>query len=490
MCSSTVRVRFAPSPTGHLHIGSARTALFNWLFARHNNGKFILRIEDTDLERSKIEYLNSILLDLKWLGLDWDEGPDNGGDYGPYFQTQRLEIYKNYTDRLLKSECAYLCYCNSKELEEEREKARLQKTSIVYNGRCKNLTSEQLNAFSMEGRRPVVRFKVPHSQITIIRDLIKGEVSFDNNLIEDFIIIKSDGVPVYNFAAVVDDNLMKITHIIRGEEHLSNTPRQVMLYNALGFNLPVFAHIPIILDENKAKLSKRHGASNLEFFRENGILPSALFNFLSTLGWSTKENREILKKDELISEFKLENVNLSSAVFDIEKLAWMNSLYIREMSDDDYYKTALEFLKNNGFSLDLRTGKWWNDLLRLYKGRIKTFKQLTEDIAFYFTNEIHYDDIAIKKHLCEEVSFEYLNKFVENIPDITEFTNVELEKALRDLALGLEIKAAKIIHPLRVAVTGKMESPGIFDVIELLGRETTIKRIDALVKEKQKILAI
>ncbi len=318
-----VRVRFAPSPTGELHIGGARTALFNWLFAKHHRGKFILRIEDTDVARSSDKFYRVVLDNLRWLGLDWDEGPERGGRYSPYLQSQRLHIYEKYAHVLLEQGEAYLCYCTPQELEDHRRRLKKEGESLRYIGKCWDLSSEERKRLEDEGRKPALRFKVPPGT-TWVDDLLRSRVSFENRLIGDFIILKSDGTPAYNFACVIDDSLMKITHVIRGDEHLSNTPRQVLLYRALGFPLPHFAHIPLILGKDSSKLSKRHGATSVSHYREQGYLPWTMVNYLALLGWSTADSQQFFDRDELIQKFTLERVGKSAAILDPMKLEWMN----------------------------------------------------------------------------------------------------------------------------------------------------------------------
>ena len=315
----SVRVRFAPSPTGYLHIGGARTALFNWLFARHNDGKMVLRIEDTDQGRLKEDSVSQIISSLKWLGISWDEGPETGGDYGPYFQSERLDKYTKECERLMAEGKAYYCFCTSEELEADKEADRKARRPHRYSGRCRNLTDKQIEKYKAEGRKPVVRFKMPEGS-TVVKDIVRGDVTFDNNPMDDFVIMKSNGIPTYNFAVVVDDHSMGMTHVIRGEEHLPNTPKQVLLYDALGYETPKFAHVPMILAPDKSKLSKRHGATSVEEFRDKGFLPEAIVNYLILLGWSPEGNTEIITLEDAAEQFSLKRVNKSSAIYDVTKL--------------------------------------------------------------------------------------------------------------------------------------------------------------------------
>lgn len=474
-----VRVRFAPSPTGFLHIGSARTALLNWLFARHHRGTFILRIEDTDRARSTKEFLVSILEDMKWLGLDWDEGPEKGGEYGPYYQMERLNFYNEYARKLVDKGVAYNCYCKPEELEERRKKAVSAGKKPGYNGRCRNITSEEQAQFKKEGRPSALRFKVPAGQ-TQVNDLIRGTVNFNHEEIDDFVIMKSDGIPVYNFAAVVDDYMMKITHIIRGEEHLSNTPRQIMMYGALDLLLPQFAHIPIILNEDRSKLSKRRGASNLGDFRDKGYLPSALLNFLALLGWSPGGDREIMTVDEIIKEFSLEGVTAHPAVFDEKKLEWMNSQYVKMIGQERLAEFALPFFLKAGYTkeqLGRSSGKWFEDLCELHLERIRTLSQFAEESACFFHDELTYDEGAVKKHLKHEYVPDVFEELSRRLEALEDFSVEKLEETVRKLAEELGMAAAKIIHPVRVALTGKQVSPGLFQVMNLLGKEQVIQRL-------------
>ena len=345
-----VRVRFAPSPTGPFHIGGARSALFNFLFARKYGGKVILRIEDTDRERSSRGSEQDIMNSMGWLGITWDEGPDVGGEFGPYRQMERLSIYEKYVQQLFDKGYAYYCYCTEEELEALRQEQMAKGEMVRYTGRCRDLTEEERKAFEAEGRKAVVRFRVPEEEIIKINDLVRGEVSFESSGIGDFIIVKSDGVPTYNFAVVVDDHEMGITHVIRAEEHLSNTPRQVLIYNALGIPLPEFAHISLILGKDHSKMSKRHGATSINQYMELGYLPEALVNFLALLGWAPEGEEEVLSMEELIAGFSLDRVSKSPAVFDLEKLQWLNGLYIRSSDIERITRMALPYYQKAGYA--------------------------------------------------------------------------------------------------------------------------------------------
>ena len=375
MKKEKVVTRFAPSPTGWLHLGNARTAIFNFLFAKHNNGKLILRIEDTDKERSKKQYEEALLEDLEWLGIKWDEGP--------YRQSERGAIYKKYIQELLNKGKAYLCFCSQEEIEREREKARKEGKPYRYSGKCRNLTPEQIKKYLEEGRPYVIRFKVPENKEVVFNDLIKGEVKFNTKDLGDFVIVRSDGSPVYNFVVVIDDALMGITHVIRGEDHLSNTPKQILIYEALGFKIPQFAHLPIILGEDRSKLSKRHGAVSVRQYRKEGYISQALFNYLTLLGWYPKDGREILSLEELIKEFDIEDIHNAPAIFNKEKLYWMNGVYIREvLSLEELYHTLINYLKEYAEEFPEEERKIVRKILESEEEYLKKVIEKTRDSFF------------------------------------------------------------------------------------------------------------
>ncbi|MFH1454421.1 MAG: glutamate--tRNA ligase [Armatimonadota bacterium] len=457
-----VRVRFAPSPTGHLHIGSARTALFNWLFARSRKGVFVLRIEDTDKARSKKEYLDSILRDLKWLGLNWDEGP--------YFQTERLDMYKEYADKLLEKGYAYRCFCTKEELENRKAEGSLS----GYNGKCRDLKTEEAEKLTGEGKEYVIRFKVDKG-ITVFNDLVRGKVEFDNDTIEDFIIVKSSGIPVYNFAVVVDDITMRITHVIRGEEHISNTPRQIMIFSALGEKQPLFAHIPIVLNPDKTKLSKRAGAATLDDFAGMGYLPEALINFLSLLGWSSGDDKDIMDVGGIIEKFSMDRITKSAAVFDDDKLSAVNASHIRKMSDNDLAGLLKDFNKARVHK-DIKDGLIEN-LAPLYKERITTLRDFFNDAGFFFEDEISYDEKDAGKYFKGDFFTPAFEKIIKEFSLIESFDLESTEKIIRGIAAGSGIGAGKLIQPVRLAVSGRCATPPIFDVLVMLGRDKVIERL-------------
>ncbi len=428
---SNIKVRFPPSPTGFLHIGGARTALYNWLFARHHGGKFILRIEDTDQLRSTEEATQMILDSLTWLGLDWDEGP--------YYQSKRLEIYQEYVEKLLKEEKAFYV--------DDPEKGR------------------------------AVRFKIKEED-TDFDDLIHGKTSFDTSLIEDFIIQKADGFPSYNFACVVDDGEMGITHVIRGDDHISNTPRQIALYKALGFDLPRFAHIPMILGEDGSRLSKRHGAASVTEYREKGYLPESIINFIALLGWSPGNDQEFMARQEMVEKFSLKRVNKASSRFDNTKLDWMNSKYIKELPTDVLVTKLHSFIEKAGFDIGQISDDWLGKLVELYKERFKTLSDFVTQTYPFFPDEIEYDKKEVEKFLQKNNASSLLKDTVEGLKEVKGFSIKELEDCLRAITTKHGIGFGKLAQPIRVAVIGKSKSAGIFETLELLGKEKTLKRLE------------
>ncbi|MFH1563697.1 MAG: glutamate--tRNA ligase [Nitrospirota bacterium] len=468
-----VRVRFAPAPTGYLHLGGARTALFNWLFAKQHQGKFILRVEDTDIKRSTQESVQAILDSLNWLGIIWDEGP--------YFQSERIHIYKEYVQKLLQEDKAYYCYCTPEELKSQRKKAlEFSDDMPLYDGKCKNLSLAQRQEYeSVEsrfvGRPPVVRFKVLPG-ITTVNDLIRGDLTFDNGLLGDFIIFKSDGMPTYNFACIIDDALMEITHVIRGEDHISNTPRQILLYQALGFELPVFAHLPLILGIDKTPLSKRHGDVAIGHYLQEGYLPEALINYLALLGWSTSESQQIIPRQDLIAKFSLDRVSKNSAIFDLEKLRWLNGEYIKGLDIDTLTELCWAYLNKfqiSNFKFQISN---FRKIVSLFHERMRTFGDFVERAGFFFIDTPEYQQEAIDILMKDGVR-EILEQLKVRLAQLNSFDANSIEVCIRGLAEELKIKAAEIIHPLRAALTGSKVSPGIFEVVSLLGKEIVHERI-------------
>lgn len=479
-----IRVRFAPSPTGFLHIGSARTALFNWLFAKHNKGKFILRIEDTDAARSTKEAEEQILDSLKWLGLDWDEGPLIGGPHEPYYQSQRGEIHKKFITQLLGEGKAYPCYCTPEELSALREELKKKGEVPRYDGKCRNLTDEEKKKLIKEGRKEVIRFKWT-KPVLPFKDAVHGDIDFSEHKFDDFVILKPDGNPTYNFSCVVDDYTMEITHVIRGDDHITNTPRQLALYDALGFKPPIFAHIPLILGPDKTRLSKRHGAVGLLEYKKEGYLPEALMNFISLLGWSPGTNQEIMSKEELINSFSLERIISRNAVFNKEKLDWMNGSYLRHMPTEKLLKHLLPYLKEAGFLNDSIDTEKLTKIVELYKPRIRTLEQIVNNADFLFQDKLNYNEKAVSKFLKRDYVSSLFEKVEKRLEGLQSFNAQEIENTLRELAEELKMKGGDFIHPLRVAITGKEVSPPIFDTMALLGKEKTIQRI----KDGKKLVA-
>lgn len=455
-----VITRFAPSPTGYLHIGGARTALFSWLWARKNKGKFILRIEDTDKERSTQEMTNAILEAMDWLGLDYD--------LGPYFQSQREKIYQEYIEKLLEKGAAYYCECSPEEVEKMREEARAKGLKPKYNGKCRN---KNLGP----GKNRVVRLKVPLEGSTSFYDLVKGEISVNNQELDDFILRRSDGTPTYNLAVVVDDLTMGITHVIRGDDHINNTPKQILIYKALEAPIPEFAHVPMILGPDKKKLSKRHGALSVMVYKEQGFLPEAIINYLARLGWAYGD-QEIFSREELIEKFSLKNLNKSASVFDIEKLLWLNSHYIKNTPIEKLVPLVKEFVYNLGYKPE---DSYLAKIIPLYQPRAKTLKEMAENLQFFLIedNKLEYDLKAVKKFLTADTK-KHLNALLNKMKSIKDFNQKELENLFQDYLQETGIKFKLIAQPLRVSITGQTFSPGLFETMEVLGKERVLTRLE------------
>jgi nondiscriminating glutamyl-tRNA synthetase len=477
-----IRVRFAPSPTGHLHIGGARTALFNYLYARRQNGVFVLRIEDTDAERSTDESVKMILQDLKWLGLEWDEGPEVGGEYGPYFQTQRLDLYREKLDFLLSRGHAYRCFCSTETLEKKRELAMATGQQPKYDGTCRNLPPAEALARVRAGETCVVRLKLPAEGSTVIDDRIRGKMVFENNVLDDYVIMRTNGLPTYNFAAVVDDAGMKISHVIRGDDHISNTPRQILLYQALGEQLPAFAHVPMILGSDKTRLSKRHGATSVGAYADEGYLPHSLMNYLALLGWSFDDKTTLFTREQLIDKFSLKKVSKNPAVFDPTKLQWMNGIYIRQLPAEEYMAHALPVLVAAGLvtePLDDAKRAWAGQVALLVKEHLKVFTELPAHLAYFFGESVELDEGAKEKMLLAKEHPDLFKSLHQKMSVLESFTHKGLEELMKGLLAEYQMKFGELVHPLRAAVTGRVNSPGIFEVLELLGKERTLKRLAA-----------
>ncbi|HRW13212.1 MAG TPA: glutamate--tRNA ligase [Syntrophomonas sp.] len=470
-----MRVRFAPSPTGTLHIGGARTALFNWLLARSQQGSLVLRLEDTDLERSTAESAHGIVEGLRWLGLDWDEGPDIGGPYGPYRQSERLSIYQHYLQQLLDSGHAYYCFCTADELRRQRESARHDQDAFRYDGTCRSLSATEVAHRLSLGLKPTVRFKMPQQGITAVHDLVRGQVEFQNDLIDDFIIAKSDGWPTYNFAVVVDDFTMQISHVIRAEEHLPNTPKQLLIYQALGLTPPQFAHVSMILAPDRSKLSKRHGATSVQEFRDQGYLPQALVNYLALLGWSPGDDLDLMDREEMIRRFDLAHFSKSAAIYDIEKLAWMNGHYLAELSAEDILSRVKEEAWARGW-LTTDNHAYFIKIITLLRSRIRIIQELWPAAEYFFAEPQLYDEKGVDKYFRQSACRERLAA-VKSLMDMQPFDAGQIEQAIRSRAEAMGLKAAELIHPTRLALTGRTNTPGLFEIMELLGPEVCSRRL-------------
>ena len=474
-----VRVRFAPSPTGEPHLGNLRTAVFNWLYARSTGGDFIVRIEDTDQQRLVPGAVDTILESLDWLGLDWDEGPDMlAGQFGPYYQSQRKTLYTVIKDLLITQGAAYECYCSPERLQEMRQYQQQAKARIGYDGHCRDLSiADQEKAASTTS--PVVRFQMPDEGTTTCTDYIRGDIVFDNSLIDDFVIMKSDGYPTYHFASVVDDHAMEISHVMRADEWLSSLPRHVHLYQALGYKLPTFVHLPIILGPDRSKLSKRHGATSVLEYRDAGFLPGAILNFLALLGWSLDDSSELFSRDQLIDNFTIDRIGDSAAVFDIDKLSWMNGVYIRDLSNSEL-ATEIEPFLNISANLALGTSgrPALVDIVPVIKERIKTLTEADEMISFFGDHGLEYDPtLLVPKGLDESHVTTILDSVHPIIDGTTDFITGTLETVLRAHAAELELKPGQVFSVLRVALTGRTVAPPLFETMEILGKTQCLERI-------------
>ena len=479
----TVRVRMAPSPTGFLHIGGARTALFNWLFAKHHKGTFILRIDDTDTARSTDESMREIYTALQWLGLTWDEGGDKGGAYGPYVQSERKSIYDTYVTQLLESGNAYHCYCTPEELEDIRSQAREDKQTRSYDGRCRELTSEAVEGFVAEGRKPTVRIKMPDTPI-LVDDLVLGSRNIDPATLEDEVIVRSNGMPNYNLTSIIDDAEMKITHVIRGTEHLNNTPKQIVIANALGLSIPQFAHIPLVLDNSGRKLSKRHHSDLVAVnrYREQGYLPEAMLNFVARLGWSYDDKQEIFSVDELIEKFDLERVGKSGSVFDIKKLEWLNSHYINQLSLSARTDAVIPFWQEEGLINSTEKRDWLENIVEAVGERLTTFQDILPQTRYFFSDEFEYEPKAVKKwwggsEEKREKTSEILKSLLQILEETPSFDVETIETAIWKYTDENDIKRVAAMQALRIALTGTSFGPSLFDIVTLLGRDAVLKRI-------------
>jgi glutamyl-tRNA synthetase len=484
-----IRTRFAPSPTGFMHVGSLHSALFAWLFARHNNGAFVLRIEDTDVARTVEGSVGAILEGFRWFGLDWDEGPEVEGPYAPYFQSQRLELYHAAAQKLIASGHAYNCYCSEERLEKMRELQRQRKQPPGYDRHCRDLSSEERERLEASGITPVVRYKMPLTGETKFHDLIWGDVTFKNALLDDHVMMKSDGFPTYQLANVVDDHEMKITHVIRAEEWLSSTPRHVLEYDALGYDLPEFAHLPLLIGSDRSKLSKRHGSVHVGEFKAEGYLPEAMLNFMATLGWSLDDKTELFTKDDLIKSFSLERVSKTPAIFNRDKLNWMNGLYVRKLTPEDFTQRALFFLERDLPSEVKRPlpPEYVREVLPLVQERVKLMKDVTPLSHYFFVDALNYDaNLLIGKDMTAASTIHALSVAGDRLAKLGAFDVQTLEGMLRPLAVELGLKTGQLFGALRTAVSGETATPPLFDMMAVLGKARCLKRIDeAIAKLKQ-----
>jgi glutamyl-tRNA synthetase len=484
------RVRFAPSPTGYLHVGGARTALFNWLYARRHGGRFILRIEDTDVERSSTDMVSGILSSMTWLGLTWDEGPGIEGPHAPYFQSERLDKYRAAASRLVESGHAYYCYCRPEDLAAKREAAESSGSAWKYDRACHALSKDEIAEREAAGQPRAIRFLVPPG-VTTFTDLVRGHIEFAREHIEDFVILRSDTYPTYHLSVVVDDVEMEVTQVVRGDDHISNTPKQVLLYETLGAAVPEFAHVPLILGPDKKRLSKRHGATSVGEYETQDYLPEAMINFLALLGWSPGGNQEVFSRDELIERFSLDGISGGNAVFNPEKLDWFNQQHLMRLPADEILRRLRPRIEAAGLWRDsfvdgaaeatLHGPEWIARVIELLKPRAKKLGDIVPALVPFVSDRITYDEAAVTKHLKGEGVTEHLSAWREIIQSLPSLTPAETEAALRKLAESRGIKPGVLIHATRVAVVGQAVSPGLFEVLELVGRDRVTERLRAAV---------
>jgi glutamyl-tRNA synthetase len=482
MINETPRVRFAPSPTGHLHVGGLRTALYNYLFAKRNNGKFILRIEDTDRNRYVEGAVENLIKALNWAGLNYDEGPEVGGNFGPYLQSERLDIYKKYADELIEKGKAYYCFCTPerlKSLKEEQEKQKLPQAK--YDKHCLNLSKEEIANNLAAGIAKVVRLNVEQNNTIKFDDIIREHVEFESNNVDDQVLIKSDGYPTYHLANVVDDHLMKITHVIRGEEWLSSTPKHVLLYDAFGWERPIFAHLPLLLNPDRSKLSKRQGDVAVEDYRDKGYLKYALINFVALLGWNAGDDKEFYYMDELISSFSLERVNKAGAVFDLQKLNWLNAVHLRNKTNEELLLLLKDEIQMSKFKNQTYSDEFLILIIEAMKERVSFIKEFIDTCTYFYEVPTEYEQKAVEKNWKPETP-NHLIKLKEEFVSLNNPTKEDFEHALAKVSEGLNVGKGKLIHPLRLAVSGQSTGPGMFDLLFILGKDEVVKRIEAAVK--------
>ncbi len=477
--SDTVRVRFAPSPTGRLHVGNARTAILNWLCARHFGGTFVVRIEDTDVERSTQDSELEIHEQLKWLGLEEDEGTVKGGDYGPYRQSERLALYTSHVNILLEQESAYHCYCSKEELAIQRQQDLAEKRPPGYSGACRNLTDSEKSRLQDDGRYPVIRFRVPEGSL-VLNDLVQGDITFNMATLTDFVIQRDDGTSPYNFAAVVDDHVMKMTHIIRGNDHVPNTPKQIMLYNAFGYELPKFAHIPMITGMDGVRLSKRHGHTSVEEFKSEGYLPQTLINFLSLLSWSSETGDEILSLDRLVSEFSFERMSRSPASFDQVKLNWLNGMYIRSLTPEERLEKATPYLEEAGMvEPDVKRR---SRIIEAVKDNVETLKEFPSYASLFFKDDITINEDEGIELIQRESSQQVYTELLKSLQELEELTVDSFQSVMKSIQQETGIKGKDLWMPVRIALTGKIHGPELPKVLEIFGLEQCKRLLSAVVQ--------
>lgn len=482
MINQTPRVRFAPSPTGYLHVGGLRTALYNFLFARKYSGTFVLRIEDTDRNRYVEGAVENLIKALNWAGLQYDEGPEVGGNFGPYLQSERLEIYKKYANKLIEKGKAYYCFCSPerlKALREEQEKQKLPQAK--YDKHCLHLSKEEIEEKLNSGIQKVIRLNVVQNETIKFDDIIRGHVEFESNNVDDQVLIKSDGYPTYHLANVVDDHLMKITHVIRGEEWLSSTPKHVLLYDAFGWERPVFAHLPLLLNPDRSKLSKRQGDVAVEDYRDKGYLKEALINFVALLGWNAGDDKEFYYMNELINNFSLERVNKSGAVFDLQKLNWLNAEHLRKKSNQELLILLKDELQRSKFKDQFFSDEYLIQIIEAMKERVSFIKEFIDSCVYFYQAPAEYEQKAVEKNWRPETS-NHLIKLKEEFSKLSNPTKEDYEQALAKVSEELNVGKGKLIHPLRLALSGQSTGPGMFDLLFILGKDEVINRIETAIK--------
>jgi len=482
MISEYPRVRFAPSPTGYLHVGGLRTALYNYLYARKNNGKFILRIEDTDRNRYVEGAVENLIETLKWIGLEYDEGPGAGGDFGPYIQSERLHIYNKYAVELVEKGKAYYCFCDKTRLDELREEQQKLKIQAKYDKHCLSLSKDEIKLNIEKGLPYVIRLNVEPGETIIVDDLIRGRVEFSSDTVDDQVLLKSDGYPTYHLANVVDDHLMKITHVIRGEEWLPSTPKHVLLYGYLEWEKPSFAHLPLLLNPDKSKLSKRQGDVAVEDYRAKGYLKEALINFVALLGWNAGDDKEFYYLDELSQKFSLERVNKSGAVFNIEKLNWLNAEHLRTKPESELLQMLIESLNTSRYSGEKFSDKYLLEVIRAMLERVSFIKDFYENGFYFFEEPQEYDPAALSKRWKSDTP-EQLKKLICKFEKLQNPSKEDYENALKSAAEELNVGAGKLIHPVRLAISGVSGGPGLYDILFILGKEKSINRINKALEQ-------